>query len=69
MDEPRPQRCSNCGRAFACGADDPAGCWCAALPPLPAQQRVAGAGCLCPDCLRRALGLAPAAPPGRGRER
>jgi hypothetical protein len=49
-------RCARCGAAFHCGIDDPGGCWCAKLPPLPPATYTAGAGCLCGRCLRDALG-------------
>jgi hypothetical protein len=51
-------RCTRCGAPFTCGRDDPNGCWCAALPPLPAHAVAAGADCLCPNCLRAALAAA-----------
>jgi hypothetical protein len=47
-------RCARCGATFHCGVDDPGGCWCAKLPPLP-REAYAGGGCLCESCLRRAL--------------
>jgi hypothetical protein len=50
------RRCAICGSEFSCGADRGA-CWCAELPPLPAERRVAGASCLCPACLSQRLGL------------
>jgi len=45
-------RCSACGAAMVCGRDDPAGCWCARLPPLAASAIVAAADCVCESCLR-----------------
>jgi hypothetical protein len=48
-------RCARCGATFRCGLDDPGGCWCAKLPPLP-RAAYADGGCLCESCLRRALG-------------
>ncbi|HYS12043.1 MAG TPA: cysteine-rich CWC family protein [Burkholderiaceae bacterium] len=44
--------CSACGRPMVCGRNDPAGCWCARLPPLPAGTIFAGQSCLCETCLR-----------------
>jgi DNA-directed RNA polymerase subunit RPC12/RpoP len=55
-------RCARCGAPFHCGMNDPGGCWCAQLPPLPAERLQAMQGCLCPDCLRAAT--ASASPPG-----
>ncbi|MRR50512.1 MAG: hypothetical protein EG825_06295 [Rhodocyclaceae bacterium] len=47
--------CPRCGQTFGCGAErGERTCWCMAMPPL-AGPRPAGASCLCPDCLRRAL--------------
>jgi hypothetical protein len=45
-------RCSACGKAMVCGLHDPAGCWCARMPPLAAGAIAAGQSCLCEDCLR-----------------
>jgi len=53
-----PSRCVRCGAAFHCGIDDPGGCWCARLPPLPLQAYASAAGCLCERCLREALAAA-----------
>jgi ribosomal protein L34E len=50
-----PVRCARCGAPFHCGIDDPDGCWCAKLPPLPRADYASTAGCLCERCLRRAL--------------
>jgi hypothetical protein len=55
-------RCPGCGAAFSCGRDDPAGCWCARLPALPADRYDTAAGCLCEACLRRRLDAAAAQP-------
>jgi hypothetical protein len=52
-------RCTRCGAPFHCGLDDPGGCWCAGLPPLPPEAYVDGAGCLCERCLRDALATPP----------
>ncbi|MBK9594968.1 MAG: cysteine-rich CWC family protein [Rhodocyclales bacterium] len=52
--EPKPS-CPGCGRTFMCGME--AGreyCWCADLPALEAVP-AAGAGCYCPECLKRML--------------
>jgi hypothetical protein len=57
-----PSICARCGAPFRCGRDDPAGCWCARLPALPRNRYDTAAGCLCEDCLQRALDAA-AAPP------
>ena len=48
-------RCARCGAPFRCGMEDPGGCWCAKLPPLPRDAYAADAGCLCEACLRKAL--------------
>jgi hypothetical protein len=48
--------CSRCQKIFECGmadgGEDP--CWCAALPPLPAEalDDADDSLCLCPDCLK-----------------
>jgi hypothetical protein len=47
--------CSQCGVAFACGRDDPRGCWCAQLPALDAALVDPAAGCLCMQCLAARL--------------
>lgn len=47
--------CSQCGAAFACGRDEPTGCWCARLPPLDAARIEAARGCLCERCLAARL--------------
>jgi hypothetical protein len=45
-------RCPRCRRTFDCGArGDRAGCWCMAMPSLPADALDASTGCLCPECL------------------
>ena len=59
------RRCAICGSGFSCGADR-AACWCAELPPLPAERRVAGASCLCPACLSQRLGLVARSDADRG---
>jgi len=49
--------CSRCGTGFHCGREsgEPS-CWCAAVPNVLSVPAVgAGAGCLCPDCLARAV--------------
>lgn len=46
-----PTVCAGCGAPMTCGRDDPAGCWCARQPPLPAAALVGGQGCLCEPCL------------------
>ncbi len=51
----RESRCARCGREFHCGIDDPGGCWCARLPPLPREALTSGSGCLCEACLRALL--------------
>ncbi len=51
----RESRCARCGAPFHCGIDDPGGCWCAKLPPLPREAYAADTGCLCEKCLREAL--------------
>jgi ribosomal protein S14 len=50
----RESRCARCGAPFHCGIDDPGGCWCAKLPPLPREAYAAEVGCLCEKCLREA---------------
>lgn len=48
------EQCSACGKRFVCGhAAGLPTCWCASQPLLPARLIVAGAHCLCPDCLER----------------
>lgn len=65
--------CSRCQTTFDCGmveaTESP--CWCAALPPLPADALDDNDGdgdsavCLCPDCLKaRIAQLSAATPPG-----
>jgi len=49
-------RCAQCGAPLECGFDDPAGCWCARLPPL--AKPLPGGACLCPVCLQCALAKA-----------
>ncbi|WP_368669344.1 cysteine-rich CWC family protein [Mycetohabitans sp. B8] len=54
------QRCSCCGEAFVCGADDPGRpCWCANLPPLPARALDSEQDCLCSSCLVNKLARMP----------
>jgi hypothetical protein len=49
--------CARCGAAFGCGLS--AECWCALVPArLPLPDDGGADDCLCPDCLRRAAGLA-----------
>ena len=56
MNAPETTSCTQCGRPFHCGANDEGGCWCATgfAPVLPVPAKGA-AGCLCPDCLGRAI--------------
>jgi hypothetical protein len=61
MQSNEPARCTRCGAPFHCGFDDPAGCWCARLPPLPANALAPAAGCLCRACLERTLADLPEA--------
>ncbi|NNG37002.1 cysteine-rich CWC family protein [Nakamurella aerolata] len=56
------ETCGNCGAAFDChpeqlaaGGDSGAGCWCAKLELRLAVPTAAGAGCLCPGCLRESV--------------
>jgi len=52
--------CAGCGARFECGLQ--AGverCWCVELPPL---TPVPDQSCLCPTCLRAAIGAAQRAP-------
>ncbi|HVL08502.1 MAG TPA: cysteine-rich CWC family protein [Burkholderiaceae bacterium] len=62
--------CSRCGAARACAmeagtaAETP--CWCQSMPVLPAAWRTGAASCLCPDCLRAALGEAGCLPGAPG---
>jgi hypothetical protein len=56
----RERACARCGAPFHCGIDDPGGCWCARLPPLPPTAYVDG-GCLCERCLREAAAAQPQA--------
>jgi len=55
-------RCSACGKPMPCGFNDPAGCWCAKVPPLPSSEIVAGQTCLCEQCLRARQATQTAAP-------
>lgn len=52
----RPRNCEKCGRAFTCGAADPAKpCWCTEVPVSPGslkELREQYEDCLCPECLR-----------------
>jgi hypothetical protein len=58
--------CAACGAPMVCGRNDPAGCWCARLPPLPAGSIEAGQSCLCERCLRtRQTGCGARADPHR----
>ena len=51
--------CSRCQKTFECGMVEATGtpCWCAALPPLPADALGVAddALCLCPECLRERI--------------
>jgi len=55
VDSGAPRACSRCAAPFHCGIDDPGGCWCAKLPPLP-RAAYGDGGCLCERCLHEALG-------------
>lgn len=55
-------RCAACGAFMTCGRDDPAGCWCARLPALPAATLIEGKGCLCERCLGARLDAGAPAP-------
>jgi hypothetical protein len=45
-------RCPRCGNSFDCGMHaPPPGCWCKAMPALPADRLQPGGRCLCPECL------------------
>jgi hypothetical protein len=55
-------RCSACGAEFACGIEDPSGCWCTRLPALPPDGVVSGAGCLCERCLLARIATASRSP-------
>jgi iron complex transport system substrate-binding protein len=51
----RTKRCPECGARFSCGPKsgrDP--CWCDAFPPL-TPLRDSNSGCLCPQCLAKAI--------------
>lgn len=48
---PETKTCARCGAGFGCGAKE-SRCWCADLPPV---MPVKDAGCLCPDCLKKAI--------------
>ena len=56
------EHCQRCGTRFECGAALPEGtaCWCLSMPPLtepgPAAGSAEPARCLCPGCLREAVG-------------
>lgn len=51
--------CSRCQTFFECGMVEATGnpCWCAALPPLPADalDDADDTVCLCPSCLRERI--------------
>ncbi|HMJ89044.1 MAG TPA: cysteine-rich CWC family protein, partial [Candidatus Acidoferrum sp.] len=52
---PAPKVCPRCDARFDCHADTAATrCWCMELPRL--RDVDAGCDCLCPECLRRAIG-------------
>lgn len=55
-------RCSACGAEFACGIEDPDGCWCTRLPVLPSDGVVSSAGCLCERCLLARIAAASRGP-------
>lgn len=48
--------CPSCRQSFRCGSADINSCWCSAYPKVPLQ--LPESGCLCPDCLARAVGAA-----------
>jgi hypothetical protein len=52
---PATSACARCGAPFACGRDDPAGCWCVRMPSVPAERVDPAATCLCEACLRGLL--------------
>jgi hypothetical protein len=56
------KNCSNCGSDFHCGTTDEAAagtgafsCWCTELPRV-SPVAAANQDCLCPECLREAIG-------------
>ncbi|RFU47283.1 cysteine-rich CWC family protein [Paraburkholderia sp. DHOC27] len=58
-------RCPRCGNAFDCGRHAaPPGCWCAAMPSLPANRLEAGGRCLCPECLAAEIAATQGLPGG-----
>jgi len=63
LQPPGRRACTACGTPFTCGmVAGAARCWCADVPPaLPVPA--AGAGCLCPACLRSAVERAGATQP------
>lgn len=64
--------CSRCQKFFACEMVEATGnpCWCAALPPLPADvlDDADEPGCLCPDCLKARIAELAAESPVSRRE-
>jgi len=56
MKLPREKNCSACGAPFPCGpAPGKEKCWCDELP-LVGPVGSADQDCLCPQCLRQAIG-------------
>lgn len=45
--------CPQCDAAFSCGPGHDGRCWCDRLPAI--MPVIDGAGCLCPNCLKRAV--------------
>jgi hypothetical protein len=65
-------RCPRCGNVFDCAMHaPPPGCWCKAMPALPAERLEPGGRCLCPECLAAEIAraqVAGATGPGRTNE-
>jgi hypothetical protein len=50
-------RCTGCGAPFECGASAEAPCWCAALPAVAPDAKLAG--CYCRSCLEKLTAATP----------
>src|SRR5258708_35703269 len=55
-DQSRKKSCSNCGLSFGCGLSaGKESCWCEDLPHV-SLVGAAEQDCLCPECVRQAIG-------------
>jgi hypothetical protein len=55
--------CESCSAEMKCTPEG--GCWCMELPPIMALPTGGNARCLCPSCLRKAMGAALGSQPHR----